>query len=355
MNLYISTYLASYRLDLCERLSKDCGFAIYHYMGDLIPADVKPYWEDYTFENNRLPVKKLFGKYYAVGLKELLARLRPSVVFIQEFSLITIQLLLLRKKFGFRVVSICDDNIDMIAGNDYARLHRLARPWIPRFLDDVILTTPEAVAWYQSRFGKGRLLPLLPDGEKYRERLKGVIPEAVRFRQEVSAEGKRLILFVGRLVSFKNIPVLLDAFPPLKEKACLVIVGKGPMGEECQRIAGENVHFSGARYGLDLLACYQAADVLVLPSYLEAYGAVVGEALLAGCPSIVSEKCGSQSLIRDGRNGRVILPSDPSALTAALQSVFSDFQVHDGSVLRESLCVESFDRSFRKLMEDLAL
>ena len=81
---------------------------------------MKPYWEDYTFENNRLPVKKLFGKYYAVGLKELLARLRPSVVFIQEFSLITIQLLLLRKKFGFRVVSICDDNIDMIAGNDYA-------------------------------------------------------------------------------------------------------------------------------------------------------------------------------------------------------------------------------------------
>ena len=67
MNLYISTYLASYRLDLCERLSRDHGFAIYHYMGDEVPADVKPFWEEYTFENNRLPVKTLFGKYYAVG------------------------------------------------------------------------------------------------------------------------------------------------------------------------------------------------------------------------------------------------------------------------------------------------
>ena len=355
MNLYISTYLASYRLDLCERLSRDHGFAIYHYMGDEVPADVKPFWEEYTFENNRLPVKTLFGKYYAVGLKDLLARLRPSVVFIQEFSLITIQLLLLRRKFGFRVVSICDDNVDMIAGNDYARLHRLARPWIPRFLDDVLLTTPEAVAWYQSRFGKGRLLPLLPDEEKYRERLKGVIPEAVRFRQEVGAEGKRLILFVGRLVPFKNVPVLLEAFPPLKEEACLVIVGKGPMGEECRQKAGENVHFTGALYGRDVLACYQAADVMVLPSYLEAYGAVVGEALLAGCPAVVSEKCGSRSLIREGRNGRVVPPFDPSALTAALQSVFSDFPAHDGSVLRKSLCEDSFDRSFRQMMEDLAL
>ena len=105
MNLYISTYLASYRLDLCERLSRDHGFAIYHYMGDEVPADVKPFWEEYTFENNRLPVKTLFGKYYAVGLKDLLARLKPSVVFIQEFSLITIQLLLLRRLLFLRRLS----------------------------------------------------------------------------------------------------------------------------------------------------------------------------------------------------------------------------------------------------------
>ena len=45
MNLYISTYLASYRLDLCERLSRDHGVAIYHYMGDEVHAYVTPIWE----------------------------------------------------------------------------------------------------------------------------------------------------------------------------------------------------------------------------------------------------------------------------------------------------------------------
>ena len=91
--------------------------------------DVKPYLDAYTFENNRLPVKKLLGKTYAAGLRDLLSRLKPAVVFIQEFSLITLQLLLLRRKFGFRLVSICDDNVDMIAGNDFSRFHRLARRW----------------------------------------------------------------------------------------------------------------------------------------------------------------------------------------------------------------------------------
>ena len=353
MNLYISTYLATYRLDLCERLSRDYGFAIYHYVGDDVPADVKPFWEEYTFENHRLPVKKLFGRTYAPGLRGLLARLRPSIVFVQEFSLITLQLLLLRRKFGYRLVSICDDNVDMIAGNDFSRTHRLARRWVPSFLDDLMLTTPEAVSWYQSHFGKGRLMPLLPEESLYRERLKGTILAAVRFREEVGAAGKRLILFVGRLVPEKNLPILLQAYASLRQEACLAIVGSGPMAQEWQRDA-EGVHFVGVRYGLDLLACYQAADVLVLPSWLEAYGAVVGEALMAGCPAVVSDKAGSRSLIREGSNGKVFLSADPSSLSAALQSVFSAFPIHDGTTFRESLCPESFDQSFRQLMERLA-
>lgn len=354
MNLYISTYLATYRLDLCERLSRDHGFAIYHYYGDGVPADVKPYLGAYTFENHRLPVRQFLGKTYAAGLRDLLSRLKPAVVFIQEFSLITLQLLLLRRKFGFRLVSICDDNVDMIAGNDFSRAHRLARRWVPRLLDDLLLTTPEAVSWYQSRFRKGRLMPLLPDEALYRARLKETLPAALGFRQEVGAEGKRLILFVGRLVPEKNLPVLLQAFGTLRQEACLAVVGTGPMAQDWQRDA-EGVHFVGARYGLDVLACYQAADVLVLPSIQEAYGAVVGEALMAGCPAVVSERAGAHVLIREGSNGMVFSPSDPSALAAALLSVFSAFPAHDGSTLRESLCFESFDRSFRRLVEDLDL
>ena len=352
MNLYISTYLASYRLDLCERLSRDYGFAIYHYCGDDIPADVAPFIGEYSFENNRLPVRHLFGKPYAAGLDGLLARLRPDWVFVQEFSLITLQLLFLRRKYGFRLVSICDDSMDMIAGNDFSWTHRLARRIVPRVLDDLILNSPDTTSWYRARFGKGQTLPIVAEEERYREHLRQAIPAAVRFRQEAEAEGKRLILFVGRLVPLKNLPVLFQAFESLRSDACLAVVGEGPMLQAWQQM-GESACFAGARYGTDLLACYLAADVLVLPSYQEAYGAVVGEALMAGCPVVVSDKVGARALVRPGWNGACFSPDSSEDLVSALRGVLSAAPAVSEVKLRDSLCPVSFDESFRQLMEGM--
>lgn len=355
MNLYISTYMASYRLDLCERLSRDYGFAIFHYHGEEVPADVAPYLSEYTFENQRLPVKMLFGKPYAAALDALLSSLRPDVVFIQEFSLITLQLLRLRRKYGYRLISICDDSMDMIEGHDFGMTHRLARRLIPRALDNLVLNSPETMAWYRVRYGKGCLLPILSSEDKYRERLRRVLPDAVRFRKEAGAEGKRLILFVGRLVGLKNLPVLLQAADVLREEARLAIVGAGPLQEELQRQAKEDVFFAGPRYGKDLLACYQASDVVVLPSLQEAFGAVVGEALMAGCPVAVSVRAGSKSLVRPGKNGELFAPDAPGQLVTALRSIFAGFPLHQASLLRDSLCPVSFDSSFTLLAEQLDL
>lgn len=354
MNLYISTYLAPYRLDLCERLSRDYGFVIHHYCGDEIPANVAPLMEEYSFENHQLPVRHLFGKPYATGLAGLLSRLQPEWVFVQEFSLITLQLLLLRRKYGFRLISICDDSMDMIAGNDFSWTHRMARHLVPRFLDDLILNSPDTASWYRTRFGKGRTLPIVSDERKYREHLRQAVPAAVRFRREVAAEGKRLILFVGRLVSLKNLTVLLRAFESIKGDACLAIVGTGPMAQEWKR-AGKDVFFTGARYGTDLLACYLAADVLVLPSRQEAYGAVVGEALMAGCPAVVSKKIGAKALIRPGQNGDCFSPDSSEELVSALRRVFSWAPSVGDITLRDSLCPVSFDSSFRQLIKELGL
>lgn len=352
MNLYISSYLASYRLDLCERLSREYDFAIYHYCGDEIPADVAPYLGDYTFENHRLPVRYLLGKPYAPGLETLLSQLKPSLVFIQEFSLIALQLLRLRRKYGYRLISICDDSMDMIAGNDFSRTHRAARRWVPRVLDELILNSADTAAWYQAHFGKGQMLPILADEPQYRERLRAALPGAVRFRQEAGAEGKRLILFVGRLVALKNLPVLLRAFEGFKEEALLAIVGTGPDLQSLPKNQ-EGVYYAGARYGLDLLSCYLAADVLVLPSRQEAFGAVVGEALMAGCPVVVSDRVGARSLVRKGENGECFSPDSPEELAAALRRVLDLVPEREEIALRESLCPESFGRSFQHLMDAL--
>lgn len=45
-------------------------------------------------------------------------------------------------------------------------------------------------------------------------------------------------------------------------------------------------------------ACMARADVLVLPSWHDGWGAVVSEALMAGTPAIASDACGSAGVVR---------------------------------------------------------
>ena len=354
-NLYISTYLASYRLDLCHRLAGDYGFRIYHYLG--ITPDAAVDREDSPFENKVLPVRFLFGKPFAPGLRRLLSQERPRYVFVQEFSLIALQLLAWRKKFGYRLISFCDDSIDMIRGNDFRWTHRLARRIVPRLLDNLVLNSPVTASWYQEHFGKGLELPILRDERLFQELLAAAAPAAVRLRQACVPDGRKTILFIGRLIPLKNLPFLMRACIPFRDRARLVIVGAGEQDrylKELDKELGLGALFLGPKYGNDLLACYQMADTVVLPSLQEASGAVVGEALMAGCPVLVSERAGASALVREGTNGYLFHPEKPESLEKALQAVLSEDRASLTEV-RESRCPESFDISFRQLMEDLGL
>lgn len=354
-NLYISTYLASYRLDLCARLAREHGFDIYHYLGT--SPDAVAALEDCPFENKELPVRRLFGKPFVPGLRRLVARERPRYVFVQEFSLIALQLLLWRKKYDYRLVSFCDDSIDMIRGNDFSRTHRLARRIVPRLVDNLVLNSPVTVSWYQEHFGKGLELPILSDERSFRKRLAAAVPDAVRLQESFVPDGRKTILFIGRLIPLKNIPFLMKACLPFRDRARLVIIGSGEQDGYLKALdqkLGLGALFLGPRYGNDLMACYQMADTVVLPSVQEAYGAVVGEALMAGCPVLVSEKAGACTLVREGVNGYLFHPERPESLERVLREILSAERVTPIRV-RESLCPESFDPSFRQLMEELGI
>jgi glycosyltransferase involved in cell wall biosynthesis len=88
------------------------------------------------------------------------------------------------------------------------------------------------------------------------------------------------------------------------------------------------VELTGPRTGDDLVAAYDAADVLVLPSRAETYGMVVTEALARGLPVIASRVGGvPEALGRDTDGcvpGVLVPPGDPDALAAALRSWLLD-------------------------------
>ncbi len=70
-------------------------------------------------------------------------------------------------------------------------------------------------------------------------------------------------------------------------------------------------------------ACAEAT-ALVLPSEYEAFGLVLLEALAQGTPVVASRVGGIPEIVQDGRNGRLVPPSDVSALAAALRELLSD-------------------------------
>jgi len=306
-----------------------------------------PYREDFYRSLRENGVKVCF----AAAAKDLLPQLeteRPERVFVPEFSSLALAALRYRKRFCFKVVSLCDDSMDMIAGNDFGWKHRLARRVVPRMVDEVILHSPEVRAWYRERFGKGLLMPVMVDERRVRPELERLLPLSQRLR---STE-KPVVAFVGRFVPLKNIPSLIRAFGPLADKAQLVLIGDGPERQNLESMA-PSAFFTGHLSGDELLAWYNLIDILVLPSTQEAYGAVTGEALMAGARVVVSRKAGSAGLVREGENGYVVDPLDVEGITTALNRLLGTVPSGRPLSLRDNLHPYRFETCIQALLSEI--
>ena len=241
-NLYISNVSVPYRHDLRESLCRKLSFRTLHYSDD----------EGFSMR---------MGHTMLANVTRLLDTERPQIVITLEFSPVTIQLARYKKKYDYRLIALSDDSLDMIEGNDYTMFHRIARRIVPRLVDNVILSTPVVTDWYQAHFGKGLFMPIIADERRIRPELERVLPLSERLRPGE----KPIVAFVGRFVGLKNIPTLIRAFEPWKERAQLVLIGDGPLRAELEEQAPYAL-FTGMLTGDELLAWYNLIDLLVLPS-----------------------------------------------------------------------------------------
>jgi rhamnosyl/mannosyltransferase len=139
-----------------------------------------------------------------------------------------------------------------------------------------------------------------------------------------------LLLFIGRLVDYKGVDVLLRAMPGLE--ADVMIVGDGPRRQALQELARslgltDRVHFLGEVDEDGLLAWCHACDALVLPSVTrqEAFGMVQLEAMLCGHPVVSTDLgTGVAWVNQHERTGLVVKPGDATDLRQALARIVGD-------------------------------
>lgn len=122
----------------------------------------------------------------------------------------------------------------------------------------------------------------------------------------------RVFLYAGRVAVEKNIAAFLDLDLPGRK----VVVGDGPqLAELMQRYP--DVHFTGARSGVDLAECFASADVFVFPSLTETFGIVMLEAMASGVPVAAFPVTGPADVVSQGVSG-ILSPDLRTAALAAL-------------------------------------
>lgn len=136
--------------------------------------------------------------------------------------------------------------------------------------------------------------------------------------------------FLGRLVAYKGLTVLLDALRAVPGR--LWIGGSGPMDRRLRVHAdragvADRVEFLGEISEQEKLLRMGSCDAFVLPSLTraEAFGLVLLEAMAMARPVVVSDlPTGVRTLVQNGVNGYRFPPGDSRALADVLRRLADD-------------------------------
>jgi glycosyltransferase involved in cell wall biosynthesis len=177
-------------------------------------------------------------------------------------------------------------------------------------------------------------------------------------------EAAQIVGVVARLEAEKGHPTLLEAWPSVLRRvplARLLVVGEGSRRSELEAQAAAlgldgTVVFTGRRD--DVPAVTAALDVAVLPSYREAQGLAILEAMALSRPVVASAVGGIPEMIENGRTGLLVPPHDAAALADAIVRLLTDHPYADilarggHDLVHERFCVELMVHAVEEIYDE---
>jgi glycosyltransferase involved in cell wall biosynthesis len=145
---------------------------------------------------------------------------------------------------------------------------------------------------------------------------------------------RRVFLVVARLVSFKRVDMVIEAFRGLEEE--LVIAGDGPALPQLRRDVPANVRFVGPCDDVALLGLYRSSRALICPS-VETFGIAMAEAQACGTPVIGARAGGAPETVREGVTGILVDRPDPRSIAESVRAL-------EGARFSPRACRESAER-----------
>lgn len=166
-------------------------------------------------------------------------------------------------------------------------------------------------------------------------------------RERLGLEGRRVLLFAGRLTGAKGTRPLLNALRHVAQEipqAALLVLSSTPIDQqitapEFAELARDHLVSGGWLAGEELAAAFHLAHAVVAPSVIfDTFPTVILEAMAARKPAVAACYGGASEAIVEGQTGYVINPYDTQDFAAKLVRVLGE------DALRERMGAAGYQR-----------
>jgi sugar transferase (PEP-CTERM/EpsH1 system associated) len=260
-------------------------------------------------------------------------RLKPAVVHSRNLAALEAQLPAWVARVPLRVHGEHGRDVDDLDGRSarHRWLRRLYRPFVSRY----VALSRDLADYLVVRVGipADRVVQIVNgvDSERFRPAFGGRAPIT---GCPFVGDDLWLAGTVGRMQTVKNQTLLTRAFlrllqldPALRARARLVLVGDGPLRQECQALlrAADADHLGwvpGARD--DVAEVMRGLDCFVLPSLAEGVSNTILEAMATGLPVVATAVGGNPELVEAGRTGELVPAGEVEAMAQAMLKLARD-------------------------------